>query len=422
MRNLQVAKNEKAYLLFGLSALLAGLLFLFSPAHKNPTPQNICGEYIRINPHMGFISAIDAYEFCNTAQHPSLLLKAKTIRQNRPLYVLWGTPVGYFFQKCLDLAGMRTHRLVPFYAAFVLLNFLFLMSILALLHGILAFRETGSPEPMLFLAGALCLLFNPVVKITIWTAHVQILSIVMPLLALFLAQRLSEGRLARREAAIFLTAGLLPLAYGNMFLLFPPMAWSAFHRWRTLSPQGPTALVKLAGAGMLFMAPTLAWVAITTVVAGSYFNYEAAKFHQFVWMSETARIHWTLFANTLAGYARIFVLLSLKTLWPYLAVAWMLYTLRRSGPSPKDRPDDPGFMSGLLLVAFISTALFYGLMGLYARRLSFALAPLLIVWALHEAAGLKASAKERYCWIPPVLFGAAVIQSLWQVFSYGPFR
>jgi len=399
--------------------LLSALSFLFSPAPEGRTPGELSGEYVRLNPVMGFVSATDAYEFCNTSRHPRRLLARGTFRQNRPLHVLMATALGHPLQWLARHVSLpKKHRLIPFYTAYVLLNFLFLFLSLLLLKRLLEQAGPGRAAGAALIGGVF-LVSNEVVKAFVWTAHSQMFAILSPLVALAIMSALSGEMSRLRFLLLGLTTGLLPLAYGNFLLLLPCGLAALFlkahaeGRFRDLLPRA------LVWTG-LSLLPVFTWMAFVIHTAGAFTNEETTKYHQFLWLKEAFDRGLPALVREIAVKTPVYLKTVVKADWVFLALSCGLFLANRKLGNVLTEPEKQlRRLTGTALALFF---LFFWGMGYYPTRLAFTLAPLLIVICALEAGALLRNPRVNAAAVRWGLRFTAAGWAVYWIFSYGPFR
>lgn len=410
-----------------VALLLAGCLsFWLSPAPRGQPDVEYWGHYQRVGPGLGFIVNHDSYGYLQVAHEPGRLLQPREVRQSRPLYALLGAAAGYPFAAALRQAGRL--GLVPpgvrarahyygIYLGYVLLNGLALLASLLLLRQLCEWLTAGRGESWQFYALAWVLVANPVTKAFFWTAHQQMFAFLVPLSCLALA-----GWLGRRPAlgwgalsGLALALGLLPLVYGSFVLAWPALAsrllWpKGFSAGR---PRWPATLGKLALSAGLFAGPTLLWIGLLRTQGTTYYNHEAERFHQFVWLAEARHLplsqYVALVGSKLADY-----LGSLRPMagWLLLAAGFFVATAWRCGRASALVPPAAGAALTWVAGWFIA---FFALLGYYPERLAFTLLPLV----LCLLAALLPLWPRRYA--RPVALAAAAGWHLYVLLSYGPF-
>lgn len=408
-----------------LALLLAGCLsFWLSPAPKGQPDVEYWGHYARVGPGLGFIVNHDSYGYLEVAQEPRRLLLPQEVRQSRPLYALLGAAVGYPLTAALGLAGRLglapswppdELRFYGFYSGYVLLNGLTLLASLLLFRRLFGLFTAGRGQAWQFYALAWVLVANPITKAFFWTAHQQMLAFLVPLSCLWLAYWLGQRVLGWGQlAGLAFSLGWLPLVYGSFVLMWPALAYGV-SRWA-----GATALVRgrwpaLAGrlllSAVLFAVPTLLWLALLRAVGTTYYNHEAVRYHQLVWLLEA----WgqpgfgSVVLDKLSSYVA-----SLQVMgWWLLGGASLLLATwwrRRKAHALLVPP-----VAGALGWVFGCFVLFFALLGYYPERLAYTLLPLV----LCLLASLLPQWPARYA--RPAALAVAAGWHLYVLLSYGPF-
>ncbi len=457
-----MARRLAKSLLVRLTLLLlaVNLSFWLAPAPRGQPDVEYWGHYQRVGPGLGFVVNHDSYGYLLVARQPARLLRPGEVRQSRPLYALLGTVVGYPLAAALragQAVGIIPSATDPerltwagFYGGYVLLNGLALLLSLLLLRYLVGQSTVGRDEMWLFWPLAWVLTANPVTKAFFWTAHQQMLTLLVPLFCLALAVRLRLRQAAglplsqARQAALAVGLGLLPLLYGSFVLVWPALIYGLSGR-RAGAKTGyepanhadftqlPSQRFNLAAAGRqaarlalslgLFALPTLLWVGLLRTQGTAYYNHEAARYHQLVWLLEVP--HWpltdflALVAAQLGAYVRSWEAL---TLWLVLAAGLGGATwLRVRWAAPSGAGTEPARsllrapLGGALAWVAGSVGLFFGLLGYYQPRLAYALLPLVLVWL----AALLPRWPRRWAW--PLAWAGAAGWYLWTLLSYGPF-
>ena len=410
---------KSALLLLGL-LLAVCLSFWLSPAPLGQPEVEYWGHYARVGPGLGFVVNHDSYGYLAVAQQPGKLLLPQEVRQSRPLYALLGAVVGYPLTGALRLAGrvgiaplwgVADAEFYGFYSGFVLLNGLVLLASLLLLRWLWQAVAASRGEAWQFYAVAWVLVANPITKAFFWTAHQQMFAFFVPLFCLTLAVQLRQrahlgwGPLA----ALSLGLGLLPLVYGSFVLVWPALVigwWQPGMRW--LASWGMLALTAL-----LFVLPTLGWIAILKLNGIFYYNHEAERFHQLVWLLEARQLpapeFFRLVGSKLAEYAA-----SLRGMsgWLLLGAAFYAATRWRNRSDTGLMPPILGRALAWVAVCFV---LFYAFLGYYPERLTYTLLPLV----LCLLAALLPYWPRRFA--RPAAFALAVSWHLYVLLSYGPF-
>lgn len=420
-------KNALKSILPLVALLLAVCLsFWLSPAPKGEPDVEYWGHYQRVGPGLGFIVNHDSYGYLEVAHEPARLLRPREVRQSRPLYALLGAAAGYPFAAALRLAGRA--GLVPagvlaqahyygIYVGYVLLNGLALLASLLLFRSLFGRITAGRGEGWQFYALAWVLVANPITKAFFWTAHQQMFAFLVPLFCLALAVHLAR-RPVLSWAALSgwaLALGLLPLLYGSFVLAGPALAFGLL--WpvgagAARRPRWPATLGKLALSAALFALPTLFWILLLRTQGTTYYNHEAERYHQLVWLLEARQLPLSSFLALVGSKLAEYVgSLHLMAGWLLLAAALYAATRWRRGVGallPKPIAAALAWVSGWFV-------LFFALLGYYPERLAFTLLPLV----LCLVAALLPRWRRRYA--RPVALGLAASWHLYVLLSYGPF-
>jgi hypothetical protein len=420
---------SKLKTLVPLMALLLAVAvsFWLSPAPRGQPDVEYWGHYQRVGPGLGFVVNHDSYGYLEVAHEPARLLRPQEVRQSRPLYALLGAAAGYPFGAALRLAGRA--GLVPagvlaqahyygIYVGYVLLNGLALLISLLLFRGLFDKLTAGRGESWQFYTLAWVLVANPITKAFFWTAHQQMFAFLVPLFCLALAVRRARrplpgwGALAGEALAL----GLLPLLYGSFVLAWPALAFGLL--WpgspgATRRSRWPATLSWLALSAVFFALPTLLWVALLRAHGTTYYNHEAARYHQLVWLLEARHLplpqYLALMSHKLAEY---FSSLGLMAGWLLLGAGGWAATRWCCGASGARLPAPLG-----AALAWVSSwfVVFFALLGYYPERLAFTLLPLV----LCLLAALLPQWPRRYA--RPLALAAAACWHLWVLLRYGPF-
>ena len=362
------------------------------------------GVYRPLGAGAGFVVNQDADVFCEAAAQPEQLLRPGFAWQSRPLYILAGSllgrPLAWLWAHLPGLpADPSPDGLGAYYLAYLLLNAVLLWASLWLLAALA--RAYGLPRQgaQLWPLGWL-LLSQPVTKAFFWTAHLQMFTLLVPLLALYGMARL---RATTWPSWRWTVAGLGLLAYGSFLLLLPCWLLALVQRaggWRQ-------AWAPMVRATLAFLLPLGLWAGLLTVSGIGFYSHEVQAYGQFVWLIEAAQAGLPALGAQLGAHLRAFGA-ALRPEAGLLALAGVCLWLARRRPS---LPSPLGW--DLLGVGALFT-LFFAMLGHYSWRLTFFLHPLLVVWLLGLLAPLP-----RWAWrLTAVAVGG---WHLWQLTTYGPF-
>ncbi|MDO7854703.1 hypothetical protein [Hymenobacter convexus] len=418
--------------LAALAALMlaACLSFWLAPAPQGAPEVEYWGHYARVGPGLGFVVNHDSYGYLAVAQAPGKLLLPQEVRQSRPLYALLGTAVGYPLTALLGLAG-RAGLTPPwpaeevafygFYSGFVLLNGLVLLLALWLLRQLFDVFTAGQGSRSELYALTWVLVANPITKAFFWTAHQQMFAFLVPLFCLTLAIRLRLRPTLSWVGlgGLALGLGVLPLVYGSFVLAWPALAFGILRIGSDQEPGitagWPAKLGKTAFSAALFGLPTLAWIILLELVGTTYYNHEAERFHQLVWLLEARHLPLSEALGLVGGKLLEYLAsIQLMGLWLlagaglYAATRWRI----RAQPAAALLPPIAGPALAWVAASFV---LFFALLGYYPERLAFTLLPLV----LCLLAALSPRWPRRYA--GPAALAVAAGWHLYVLLSYGPF-
>lgn len=406
-----------------LLVIVISTLWLFSP--RPTSAGDYCGHYVSINARMGFVVNCDAGTYAAPAESPARLMQSEEVRQSRPLYVLLGTIVGYPLSGLARLVVPGIDPRAPFHIGFALINLVLLASSVTLFDSLLS---SAGVDRMVIVPLAVFLIANDVTKAFVWTAHQQMFSLLTPLIALCLFQRIAGPPALSRSRfwTLSLLLGLLPLVYGNFLVILPTLLVAdAWARGWNGGGRLTGMVARFGPATVAFLAPTCAWIALVTWRAGSYYNHEMVAYRQLIWMADAARTGVGGFLSAAAhntrGFAATFVT---PEMLPLLG-ACILVPLSRARRPPAWRPGPLG-MAGRIdeqgcLVVDAIFFLFLWALGYYQTRLTYSLVPPALCLGaieLSRLTGSSAASSRRLAWI---LVPVACIWTAYHVMKYGPF-
>lgn len=388
-------------LLTGILVLLAGLPFLASPRIPPELEGPSCVRVIDLPGPLHLTLNCDSEEFLIVGQDPRLLLTPDhRVRQGRPLYPV----IGWVLALPLHALGVAKlgRRIMgeggatlPEYAAYVLLNWIFLIAALALFRRLVAARSYFEPRALLPVAA---ILVNEVTKAFFWTPHLQILNVLISVASLSLLVWMQERAPTItwwRAGAIGLALGVGSLAYGGFAVTAGAVALGLLFLGddrsllRRVTSAAPGIIALFAG----FALPIAAWTSFVIARTGSFYSHEVEVFRQFVWMRDS----WT--HGTLAGdlvrnlgtYAKTVGLVAGLSVCALVAVrvtASALHATRE--PSVRER-----LVRRAVVWYLVANVPFYAFMGYYQRRLTWTIVPALLVLLGYEIGHLESALSGR---------------------------
>jgi len=410
-------KKNQPWLWFLVALFTMVGVFLIGPPIPDDQQTAKCVINVRLRGPFGLSLNCDSPEFLRLATNPTGLLEWHNVRQARPGLIFAAAVVA------LPLAPLRTvaaHLGVqadpgewdprkaaaglanypPAFAAYLLLNILFLVAAFSCLMRIC--RPGGTPvETAIVVAAGLLLLANHSVKY-IWGPHTQIFNILAPMFGVYVAQRAwSDGLHGRGfAAAAGALTGLGLTAYALFAVIVPCLVLPALVRSRRLRPQEVRVrMVNLAIAVPLIALPYAAWFLFVRHRTGDFYNFEVAQYRLVVWMRDAwAQGGATLLAASLAQKLwRLIEFAAPQAIGATVMVAWAIAVPIFAGTRAQLRPALP--VIGVALFVSALVAVFYTTVGMIEARLAYATVPPLI--AIAAAAGLAASRQlsPRYGWL-----------------------
>jgi hypothetical protein len=267
-------------------------------------------------------------------------------------------------------------RLDPYFAGFLLLNWLALTASVVLF---LRLTQNKSPFSAAALFPIAVLVANGVTKGFFWTPHLQILNVLIPLIALHVAisvRRNESSSLIRHFLSIGILCGIASLLYGAFVLVIATATVVLVIRPGIISLRQKAVAVSVGW--LAFALPLLAWRTYVVQRTGHFYMHETAAYHEFVWIFETAGSGFPQFLSALQENAAKFVRTLLVVLTLPVAILIALAFYRRS----RSLPVSDRLQRDLLPAAaafFIVAIPFFFLMGFYAARLTWQLVPPLLV-------------------------------------------
>jgi hypothetical protein len=399
---------------------VANFLFLFAPKSECNNISVTCPwSKISLGSHLSFLMSWDGFEFIDYAIQPSRLFSPNQVRQSRPLYIALGSALGYsvyyfsyplhsFIEHHLPRTptgqfsgedNARSLQIALFLLGFILLNLVVLILSLALFERILLLLTGPWRHGSLLLNLLLfSLAANQLTKTFFWTAHTQLFSLLTPLLCIYVSiklLRIPTGYI--RLACIAMGAGLLLLLYGNFFLLLPVMVASLLAASAARSKKLVQVLVTL----FFFLLPYLLWITTLHVIGLRYYSAEVSRYREFVWMLDAMQISVAQFFRALADNSIAFLLTVGNLVFVACLFCCQLLVNRVSparhltagNGSPAWKLFLPVLITGAAALSFV------WLLGYYSDRLTFTLAPVLLIATAVMMNREKITASLRYFYI-----------------------
>jgi hypothetical protein len=363
-----------AAVLAGLAGVLAGAhLMLFAPMVDDP----FCATATRLNEAMAYPLNCDSAAFLQLAHHPTEILQPNDARQSRPGYIALGATLTRVVGPVANATGLTRWygQTDSAYLPLVLINVLLVTIAVTLLAWLL--HRLHTPRWAIV---ALCamVVVNDVTKPFMWTPHQQMFALLVPVLTITLGRWVMLARPGWPALALAgLGVGVVSLCYGSVLITVGAVTLILLgtRRWRG----APLA----AAFGAAFALPTVSWIVICDAVAGSYYNYEIAVYHEFVWPKDawhegglhTLRV-WVHTMNVKTARELFSIGGTALALLVLLAAAAVLFRARLGAMSPEHRAIlIPAGVTAVGAVAFC-----WGI-GIFADRLMYHLVPALFVLA-----------------------------------------
>ncbi len=415
------------------AALTVFLCFLFLLA---PRPnEEYCGKFIEVG-NIGFFPLnCDSYDYIDTAKSPVKLLDEKSIRQTRPLYVVLASAVGYTLSPVFSVIPLKNiaaqDELLAdsFYWGFMLLNFVILVLSLLLFDRIADILTDGKFPQFIKYILAVFLVSNVVIKTSVWSAHQQMLTILSPLLCVFLCLKivLADELKLKNIFPIALLGGILLLTYGNFLVMLPAIMLAIFIQlYRSGKFSFKNAAKLWIPAALIFVAPAALWSAILITVNGKVYSHEVAAYRQFVWIFDKLLISPTAFYEQLVSFTALYWTSVYRTVFAFLVAIVLLKTYNFFF-QPKDSQTEVSAnrssMAGIIAIILMLYAVFFWLMGYYGERLTFTLVPVVLCLIVLELNVLLSEGKALT--VKAVYVLLLLCAGIWiytNVRTYGPFK
>ena len=397
---------------FTLLILLLNICYLFSP---KPTPDtNFCGEYIPLNSYAGYIRNCDANEFLESAINPSALMRENYVRQNRPIYIIIASIIGYGIYYTFNVFGGVDLIDIgnSIYIAYVFLNFIILLLTLILFEKIALQLTDSKISYTSILLLSVFITSNFMTKAFFWTAHQQMMAFFIPLLSIYICMNFKKMS-SKWLSTLFFMCGVGMLAYGSFLILFSVCILYLIY---TLYVQKILftyyAFIILSIGTVLFILPTTVWVLFLKYKDVVYYNHEVVRYRQIVWMSDAISISFISFLS--AVYINLCAFLKTTSkLFPFVILLVFTFYIKKIKTGTVLQWDRNFKLIVLNLFCF---GCFFIILGYYAFRLTFTLMPIILCLSIANTDNLLSTKNVKIA-----LF---VIVSIWHtinVFSYGPF-
>ena len=259
------------------------------------------------------------------------------------------------------------------------------------------------------------LLSNQISKAFFWTSHQQLFNIFCPLFCLKIGlNRRSLFTTNHKQYSIIIFCGLLVLLYGSFWLLLPTILYSYYMYKKSLGDvkQG-RLLLAFSRIIALFLLPTMVWLTFLKANGVAFYSYEVEHYRQFVWIMDAfnASIA-TLMHSGLENTINFFATFKQLLLYSCFLLFSLLFIYRGSLRFEESYDQ---FGRGLLTFIILSFIPFFWLLGYYADRLTFSIAPLLVIFIGYLALKQKQE-NTNLLWL-----SSSILWQVYNITSYGPF-
>jgi|GEM_PF-4806737 len=425
-----ILKYHKVPVYAALTAVLC-FLFLFS---SKPT-EDYCGKFIDVGNFGTFPLNCDSYDYVDTAKDPIKLFDEKSIRQTRPLYVVLASGLGYVLSPVFKLLPLESAAAQDallassFYWGFMVLNFTILVLSLLLFDRIVdILTERKFPQTAKYIL-AVFLVSNVVIKTSFWSAHQQMLTILSPLLCVYLCLKivLADELKAKNIYLFALTGGILLLTYGNFLVLCPALILAVLIQLYRSGDFSIKHAAKLCiPAGLIFIAPMALWSAILFKINGGVYSHEASAYRQFIWIFDKLSVSFKDFYDQLIAFSTLYWTSIYRTAFAFLIAVILIKTFNYIAQRKAEQsrlPANRNSAAAIIAVILMLYALFFWLMGYYSERLTFTLVPVVLCLIVLELSVLLARGKALT--VKAVYVVLLFCAGFWiysNVKAYGPFR
>jgi len=396
-----------------LAGALAGAHFLlFAPMPKTA----LWAHLIRLNRYMAYPLNTDSPLFMRLAQHPRVLLQHDNARQSRPGYVALGAVLTRVLGKAASDLGLDKAYGQPYstsYIPLILINLVVVVAAITLLAWLLG--RFGTPVAIVI---ALCslLMLNDLMKAFFWSPHQQMFTLLVPLATIALGRWAILRKPSWRSMALLgFGLGAASLVYANWLITVGALAV-------IVAARGRRGVAGAAALCVSFAILPLFWVWLCKRLAGSYYNQELARYHQFIWLPQAAGKGWNALTSGLEVSsvdsmrellgANALVLAVLGGL--VVAAVWAGVKLKAESAE----------VSAVLVASGLTIAfsvLFGWGIGVYATRIMFAVFPAILVVAGWAATRLAAKSRATLLVATYGLAIVAIANALHEVLVPGPY-
>ena len=367
---------------------------------------------------MGFPINCDTRHYLIIEQDPSILMAKNEPRQSRPLYVLLCNTIGVPIQWILEKTGLSSKikftgrtDLAGFFVANILLNFVILLLALLLFYDFVHRLSPGLNETVIYLLSVF-MTSNIVVKVFFWSATMYMFTLLSPLLCLFIMIKINKRTLTMIEIlGLCFLLRILPLFYGNFLLILPMVLYVVYYK--NFKYAVVKTLAKAALTTFVFILPTFLWIFLLRLNHITYYNHDVVIFRMMVWGFDDLKLpfrdglkdvmmHFMYYFITLRSV--VFVLSGVIILHALLLIKKIQLPI--SGSKYFE----------YLVVMIIGAFAFYFMIGFYKVHYSYALVPLLLVYASFEISLLPKSK-----WIVLVLSAIVIAWHIGMSIMHGPY-
>jgi hypothetical protein len=395
-----------------LVGVLAGAhLLLLAPVAKTL----FCAQPIRINRYMAYPLNCDSHEFMLLARHPRVLLHFDNVRQSRPGYVALGAALTRILGPVASHLGLdRDYGQTSItYIPLILINLVAVVAAVVLLAWILG--RFGTPVPVVLALGSL-LVLNDLTKAFFWTPHQQMFTLLVPLGTIVLGRWIFL-RQPPWWAAILLGAalGLASLVYANVLITVGVLALIMLaRRWR--------GVVNAAALGLTFAVAPVAWIWLCKRLSGSYYNQEAVRYHEFIWLPLSLQHGWRGLGTGLeiASVASMRGVLGANALVLAVLAGLVLAAVWAGVKLTAVTTEDTAILVASGLTVAVSLVFGWGI-GIIATRIMFAVFPAILVLAGWVATRFAVKSRVTLLVASYGLVIVAIANAVHEVVVHGPY-